>query len=79
MTTAATTLATTPALLVKIEQPMIQVIYLLKKNFVGAHCTACGILAPQPGIEPGPLAVRARSPNHWTTREFPDSGYLKKN
>ena len=22
-------------------------------------------------IEPGPLAVKALSPNHWTTREFP--------
>ena len=26
---------------------------------------------PQPGIEPRPLAVKAWSPNHWTTREFP--------
>ena len=34
------------------------------------HAT-CGILVPQPGIKPGPLAVRALSPNHWTTREFP--------
>ena len=33
---------------------------------------ACGILVPQPGIEPGPLAVKVRSPNHWTTREFPE-------
>ena len=34
--------------------------------------TLCGlwILVPQPGIEPGPLAVKAPSPNHWTTREF---------
>ena len=32
---------------------------------------ACGILVPQPGIEPGPTAVEARSPNHWTTREVP--------
>ena len=32
---------------------------------------ACGILIHQPGIEPGPLAVRARSPNHGTAREFP--------
>ena len=30
--------------------------------------TVCGILAPQPGIEPKPLAVEARSLNHWTTR-----------
>ena len=29
-----------------------------------------GILVPQPGIERGPAAVEARSPNHWTAREF---------
>ena len=28
-------------------------------------------IVPQPGIEPGTSAVKARSPNHWTTREFP--------
>ena len=28
-------------------------------------------LVPRPGIEPGPLAVRAQCPNHWTAREFP--------
>ena len=28
---------------------------------------ACGILAPRPGIKPGPPAVEAQSPNHWTT------------
>ena len=32
---------------------------------------ACGILVPRPGIEPGPLAVKALSPNQLTTREFP--------
>ena len=32
---------------------------------------ARGILVPWPGIEPRPLAVKARSPNHWTAREFP--------
>ena len=33
---------------------------------------ACRILAPQgPGIEPKPSAVKVRSPNHWTAREFP--------
>ena len=34
-------------------------------------CAVCGILVPQPGIEPGPLAVKAQSCNHWTTMEFP--------
>ena len=33
----------------------------------------CGvvILVPWPGIEPVPLAVKAKYPNHWTAREFP--------
>ena len=30
---------------------------------------ACGIFVPRPGIEPVPLAVKALSPNCWTTRE----------
>ena len=34
------------------------------------HCAACGISVPRPGIEPGPLAVKARSLNHWIAREF---------
>ena len=29
------------------------------------------ILAPWPGIEHVPLAMKAWNPNHWTTREFP--------
>ena len=33
------------------------------------HWVACGILIPQPGIEPMPSAVKAWSPNHWTSRE----------
>ena len=32
---------------------------------------ACGILVPWPGIEPGPSAVKAQSPSHWSAREFP--------
>ena len=31
---------------------------------------ACKILDPWPVTEPGSLAVRGPSPNHWTTREF---------
>ena len=31
---------------------------------------ACGILAPWPGIEPGPPAVEVQNPNLWT-QEFP--------
>ena len=37
------------------------------------HCTACGILVPQPGIKPAPPALEAQSLNHWTTREIPGS------
>ena len=37
---------------------------------------AFGILVPQPGIEPGPLAVEALSLNHWTAREFPACAVL---
>ena len=33
--------------------------------------TPCGISVPRPGIELGPTAVKAGSPNHWTAREFP--------
>ena len=33
--------------------------------------TACKILVPQPGIEPGSMAVKAPCPNHWTAREVP--------
>ena len=39
--------------------------------------TACGILVPQPGIEPRLSAVIERSPNHWTPREFPISLFSK--
>ena len=31
---------------------------------------ACEILVPQPGTEPRPSAVKEKTPNHWTTREF---------
>ena len=30
---------------------------------------ACGILVPQTGIDPAPLALEVQSLNHWTTRE----------
>ena len=41
----------------------------LKYNFF--LFVACGILVPQPGIEPGPLVVKAQSPNHQgTAKEF---------
>ena len=42
----------------------------------GLHCTACGILVPRSGIEPVPLAVKAQSPNHWTTKKSPGLCFL---
>ena len=41
------------------------------KHFFLPCCTACRILVLWPGIEPRPSAVKAWSPNYWTTREFP--------
>ena len=37
----------------------------------------CGILVPWPGVEPRPTAVKASSPNLWTTRELPKASFLK--
>ena len=45
--------------------------------FVWPRHAACGILVSRPGIEPGPLAVKARSPNHWTARKFPIFSFLR--
>ena len=45
-----------------------------KENFFFFFCpylTACGILVPQPGIEPGPTAVKAPNLNPWVIREDP--------
>ena len=46
-------------------------IYIWVVFLWGATPGACGILVPQPGIKPRPVAVRAQSPNQWTAREFP--------
>ena len=43
--------------------------------YFSATPMVCGILVPQPGIEPAPLAMEAPSLNHWATREV--SGILK--
>ena len=45
-------------------------IYLFIYLFIG-NLAACGILVPQPGIEPRSLVVKAQNLNHWTSREFP--------
>ena len=50
---------------------------LMKSFFVIFFChtvqdvRACGILVPQPGIQPRPSALRAQNLNHWTTWEVP--------
>ena len=41
------------------------------------HRTVCEILVPCPRIEPRPSAVRTRSLNHWTAREFPSTMFLR--
>ena len=48
----------------------------IKNNF-SFGSMACGILVPQPGIKPVPLAMEAQSLNHWTTREVPEIKILK--
>ena len=40
------------------------------------HLITCGILAPQPGIEPMCLVVKAWSPNCWIAREVPHIRFL---
>ena len=44
--------------------------------FVLPSHVACGILVPQPGIEPLLPATEAQSLNHWTTREVPHGEFL---
>lgn len=38
-------------------------------NLFWPRHVACGILVPQLGIEPKPLAVQSWNPNNWTARE----------
>ena len=53
--------------------------------FFSPHYMVCGILVPQPGIEPRSPAFEARSLNHWTIGEVPaehslnslKAGYLR--
>ena len=46
--------------------------------FFWLHCSVCGILVPGQGIEPTPLALKAWSLNHWTTRKFSRIFYINK-
>ena len=45
-------------------------------SFFWLCLAACGTLVPRSGIEPGPLAVKVQSLNHWTAGEFPREGLL---
>ena len=47
--------------------------FFSNKVFLLLATLACGILVSLPGLNPGPSPVKARSPNHWTTREFPSN------
>ena len=40
------------------------------------HFVSCRVLVSQPGIEPGPVAVKVPSLNPWTTREFSIIGFF---
>ena len=44
-------------------------VFFFKFFFLFIRHTACGILVPQPGIEPMLPPLGAQSLNHWTTRE----------
>ena len=44
--------------------------------FFWPYHAACGILVPQPGIEPRPSSVRPQSLNHWTARKFPQEQFF---
>ena len=48
-------------------------VFFSNKVFLLLATLACGILVSLPRLNPGPFSVKAQSPNHWTTREFPSN------
>ena len=54
----------------------VLIFFFLK--FVSFGCTASGILAPRPGVEPMSPAPEAQSLNHWTTRDVPINIFEEK-
>ena len=50
--------------------------YLIKLIIIIFGHIACGILVPQPEIEPETPALKAQSLNRWTTREVQFSGFF---
>ena len=49
----------------------------LQLRHVGSSSCSMWDTSPRQGIKPGPPALGARSPNHWTTREVPELHTLK--
>ena len=70
----------------KKEQEFLPIIYHLQTQeaittdwfffFFWLYCSAYGILVSQPRIESVPPAIKAWSPNHWTTTEFQNCSSL---
>ena len=48
----------------------------IELSAVGQFSLICGILVPQPGIEPMPPSMEAQSLNHWGTRKIPNGIWL---
>ena len=46
--------------------------------YLAGHHAGVWILVPQLGLEPGCLAVKAQSLNHWTTREFLGNSFAEE-
>ena len=59
--------------------PSLRFLFLFKKIFIyffgctGLHCSLWDLIPCSILIEPGPPALGAWSPSHWTTREGPPS------
>ena len=68
--------------LLRLSLILFAVALIISSLFFFFLVVPCGLWDPssptrdQPGIEPGPLAVKARSPNHWIAREFPKFNLL---
>ena len=56
---------------VPLPSPKFTVRHIYLVSFLWPDLRGLQDLSPWPGIEPGPLAAKGKSPNHWTTREFP--------
>lgn len=58
----------------KLYSKLMQLWSLWCVGFVFFMAAPCGLaykmIVPQAGLKPGPLEMKAQSPNHWTSREF---------